>query len=116
MSDVTRLLPSYPAGSLFSREQRLLRRQPPGRGAIDDSRTPLYDVETRSPYPFTPSRVLVMLRVLLVAFMIVMHHHLATIRAADDKSKGPSVEEQAAKLREDFKSTDPAVRRNAVSS
>jgi HEAT repeat protein len=57
-----------------------------------------------------------MLRALLIAFTIAMHHDFATVRAADKKSEGPSVEEQAAKLREDFKSTDPAVRRSAVSS
>jgi len=57
-----------------------------------------------------------MLRALLVAFLIAMHHDFATVRAADKKSKGPSVEEQAVKLREDFNSTDPAVRRSAVRS
>ena len=55
-------------------------------------------------------------RTLPVVLVVVLLHNLAPVRAADKKPPGTSVEEQADKLRADFKSTDPAVRRNAVSS
>ena len=51
-----------------------------------------------------------------VALLLALHYDPAAAGAADKKAKGPSVEEQAAKLRADFQSTDPAVRRKAVSS
>src|SRR5690242_8223900 len=62
-----------------------------------------------------------MLRAPLLALLIAVLPALSSLRAADKPAKGPStkvptVEEQAAKLREDFRSTDPAVRLSAVSS
>jgi HEAT repeat protein len=55
-------------------------------------------------------------RTLPVVFIIGLLHAVSPAGAADKQPRGTSVEEQAEKLRKEFQSADPAVRRNAVSS
>src|SRR5689334_22291748 len=63
-------------------------------------------------FPSSPA----MLRTAFVIANIALLFVAVNLRAADKKPKGPSVEEQATKLRADFASPDPEVRRAAIST